>query len=147
LSGGQSVQGKLDRREPPPTFRHQLEIDSFRVSFSAPVDHGKVSAGVRVSQLLAGSAVPVPGIFVPVSATSFLFRASRAFQAGEYTVILFGDPDAALTHGVITSKEAIPQRLDGEPRDSDPLNPVPQALPSGNSTEGGDFDFRFSVVP
>lgn len=56
------------------------------------------------------------------------------FPEGEYTVTLYGDPDQSVGRPAIAAINNV--RLDGEPN----------ALPSGDGTEGGNFVLKFEIV-
>jgi hypothetical protein len=142
---GETRLGTLTSREPPPEFRFGRQLTGFRVGFNVTVDLASVRGGVVVTQSTPGGSVPVLGTFAPgPSPNSFVFAKllTSVFPEGTYEVTLFGDPGPG--GRVIMSMPPNPQRLDGEPKASDPRKP---ALPSGNSIEGGNFDFRFSVIP
>ena len=60
----------------------------------------------------------------------------QAFRPGEYSALVFGDPNPADGRPAIATPGG--SRLDGEPQPGG-------AYPSGNGVQGGIFKFKFQV--
>ena len=115
-------------------FNAAMLPDSF---FAAGVQDDPIHASVLVTDLNNGSVLPGKIEFENDRMVRFVFddeQSTDSIASGRYRVTLFGDVDTTGSRPAITGQNGL--RFDGESLQ----------LPSGDGTEGGNFEFEFHIV-
>ncbi len=107
-------------------------FDVIEVTFSVPPNVGSIVTGKTfiVRDARSNTISPLPGRIIQTAENVVRWGATQGVPSNEYEVVLVSDLPGA--QGIVAKSGT---RLDGEPTQ----------LPSGDGTQGGNFNFRLTV--